>query len=210
VPKRDPAFKVPEIDVEVPDVMIHSTFSLFSSHTPEKFGLLAALAGTAELKDARVLTTTSVAHVADQRTRPSGCVEICFEPIPTKSLAKRLIVRFVAAGGVSRPLRGLWCACATSPPGPKLHKSWRCFYQLGASVQIRPSTHLYACHRATVDGRWRIVLERAGVTDAIEVVVADAGYWHQRQMEGVINKGIQVLIPPGAGKRRGTRPGWDG
>ena len=40
--------------------------------------------------------------------------------------------------------------------------------------------------------------------------VADAGYWHQRQMESVINKGIQVLIPPDAGKRRGTRPGWDG
>jgi len=32
-------------------------------------------------------------------------------------------------------------------------------------------------------------------------VVADAGYWHQRQMESVINKGIQVLIAPDAGKR---------
>jgi hypothetical protein len=53
-------------------------------------------------------------------------------------------------------------------------------------------------------------LERAGVTDAPAVVVADAGYWHQRQMESVINKGIQILIPPDAGKRRGTRPGWDG
>ena len=40
-----------------------------------------------------------------------------------------------------------------------------------------------------------------------EVVVADAGYWHQRQMESVINKGIQILIPPDAGKRRGTSPG---
>src|SRR5271165_3554762 len=53
-------------------------------------------------------------------------------------------------------------------------------------------------------------LERAGVTDAPAVVVADAGYWHQRQMESVINRGIQVLIPPDAGKRRGTRPGWTG
>jgi len=53
-------------------------------------------------------------------------------------------------------------------------------------------------------------LARAGVTDTVEVVVADAGYWHQKQMESVINKGIQVLIPPDAGKRRGTRPGWDG
>src|ERR1700674_746586 len=55
-----------------------------------------------------------------------------------------------------------------------------------------------------------IELEWAGVRDALEVVVADAGYWHQKQMEGVINKGIQILIPPDAGKRRGTRPGWDG
>ena len=53
-------------------------------------------------------------------------------------------------------------------------------------------------------------LERAGVADTPAVVVADAGYWHQKQMEGVINKGIQILIPPDAGKRRGTRPGWDG
>jgi transposase len=53
-------------------------------------------------------------------------------------------------------------------------------------------------------------LERAGVSDSVEVILADAGYWHQRQMESVINKGIQVLIPPDAGKRRGTRPGWDG
>ena len=29
-------------------------------------------------------------------------------------------------------------------------------------------------------------------------------------MEAVVNHGIQVLIPPDAGKRRGTRPGWDG
>ena len=26
----------------------------------------------------------------------------------------------------------------------------------------------------------------------------------------VVNNGIQVLIPPDAGKRDGTRPGWDG
>src|SRR5438477_10038070 len=53
-------------------------------------------------------------------------------------------------------------------------------------------------------------LERVGVSDTVEVVVADAGYWHQKQMESVINKGIQILIPPDAGKRRGPRPGWDG
>jgi transposase len=42
------------------------------------------------------------------------------------------------------------------------------------------------------------------------VVVADAGYWHKRQMENIVSRGIQVLIPPDAGLRQGTRPGWDG
>ena len=30
------------------------------------------------------------------------------------------------------------------------------------------------------------------------------------QMDAIISRGIQVLIPPDAGKRKGTRPGWDG
>jgi len=50
----------------------------------------------------------------------------------------------------------------------------------------------------------------AGVTDTPTVVVADAGYWHQDQMQAIIDRGIQVLVPPDAGKRRGPRPGWDG
>jgi hypothetical protein len=53
-------------------------------------------------------------------------------------------------------------------------------------------------------------LERVGVNVSPEVVVADAGYWHQAQMETIINRGIQVLVPPDASKRKGTRPGWDG
>jgi hypothetical protein len=52
----------------------------------------------------------------------------------------------------------------------------------------------------------RTELAAAGVTDALDVVVADAGYWHQKQIEAVIDRGIQVLIPPDAGKRRDTRP----
>jgi hypothetical protein len=40
-------------------------------------------------------------------------------------------------------------------------------------------------------------------------IIADPGYWHQRQMEHVINRGIQVLIPPDSGLRKGTRPGWN-
>ncbi len=53
-------------------------------------------------------------------------------------------------------------------------------------------------------------LTRAGVTDAPGVVVADAGYWHQVQMQAIVERGIQVLVPPDAGKRTTPRPGWDG
>ncbi len=53
-------------------------------------------------------------------------------------------------------------------------------------------------------------LEAAGLTDPPEVVLADAGYWHHDQMDAIVSRGIQVLVPPDAGKRKGTRPGWDG
>ena len=53
-------------------------------------------------------------------------------------------------------------------------------------------------------------LEAAGVSETPGVLLADAGYWHKEQMENVINRGVQVLIPPDAGKRKGTRPGWSG
>jgi transposase len=53
-------------------------------------------------------------------------------------------------------------------------------------------------------------LEAAGVTEALDVVLADAGYWHQKQMEDIVSRGTQVLIPPDSSKRKGTRPGWDG
>jgi transposase len=52
-------------------------------------------------------------------------------------------------------------------------------------------------------------LERAGA-ESPGVVIADAGYWHKRQMENVVSRGIQVLIPPDSGLRRSARPGWDG
>ena len=42
------------------------------------------------------------------------------------------------------------------------------------------------------------------------VVLADAGYWHQRQMQQIASEGIPVLVPPDAGLRRGERPGWTG
>jgi transposase len=53
-------------------------------------------------------------------------------------------------------------------------------------------------------------LGAVGVRERPMVVLADAGYWHQDQMEAIVDRGIQVLIPPDAGKRSGARPGWDG
>jgi hypothetical protein len=53
-------------------------------------------------------------------------------------------------------------------------------------------------------------LAEAGVTESPTTVLADAGYWHQVQMERVVSRGMQVIIPPDAGKRKGARPGWDG
>jgi transposase len=53
-------------------------------------------------------------------------------------------------------------------------------------------------------------LAQAGVTESPEVVVADAGYWHHEQIDRLAAGGIQVLIPPDAGKRKGARPGWRG
>jgi transposase len=43
-----------------------------------------------------------------------------------------------------------------------------------------------------------------------EVVLADAGYWHQRQIEQIASEGITVLVPPDGGLRKGARPGWTG
>jgi hypothetical protein len=51
---------------------------------------------------------------------------------------------------------------------------------------------------------------RAIELDDPNVVLADAGYWHQQQMEHLVDRGIQVLIPPDAKSRKGSRPGWDG
>jgi hypothetical protein len=53
-------------------------------------------------------------------------------------------------------------------------------------------------------------LRRAGIEQQPDVVLADAGYWHQVQMERLLGDGRTVLIPPDAKKRAGARPGWDG
>jgi transposase len=53
-------------------------------------------------------------------------------------------------------------------------------------------------------------LAHAGLPDTPEVAVADAGYWNERHMDELATRGIAVLIPPDAGKRKGERPGWTG
>jgi transposase len=53
-------------------------------------------------------------------------------------------------------------------------------------------------------------LAHAGVEETPEVLLADAGYWHSEQMANVVNRGIQVLIPPDTSRRRTTRRNWDG
>jgi transposase len=56
----------------------------------------------------------------------------------------------------------------------------------------------------------RSELQAAGVRDTPELVVADAGYWHQDQMDTITADGIAVLIPPDSTRRKNPRPGWTG
>ncbi len=65
--------------------------------------------------------------------------------------------------------------------------------------------HLEPMIRAACDE-----LAQAGVEQPPDIVLADAGYWHQVQMERLVSDGMNVLIPPDAKKRAGARPGWDG
>lgn len=52
-------------------------------------------------------------------------------------------------------------------------------------------------------------LEAIGISEKPGVALADAGYWHQVQMQNIAARGIQVLVPPDASKRTDTRPGWN-
>jgi transposase len=54
-------------------------------------------------------------------------------------------------------------------------------------------------------------LKQAGESEKPTVAVADAQYWNEQHMDDVTGEhGIQVLIPPDSGKRKGERPGWSG
>lgn len=78
---------------------------------------------------------------------------------------------------------------------------------LAAEVTIESPDfgHLEPMVKATVEE-----MEKVGVTEAPETVVADAGYWHKQQIEKIVaDKHIQVLIPPDSGLRKGARPGWN-
>ena len=81
--------------------------------------------------------------------------------------------------------------------------------QIVLAAEINPDSPDFGHLEPMIDAA-RSELAGAGITERPGVVVADAGYWHQAQMESLVSQGIQVLIPPDAGKRKGTRPGWDG
>lgn len=53
-------------------------------------------------------------------------------------------------------------------------------------------------------------LAKAGIAERPEVVLADAGYWHQVQMQEIISRGMRVLVPPDSRSRDGARVGWTG
>jgi len=53
-------------------------------------------------------------------------------------------------------------------------------------------------------------LAAAGIDEAPEVLLADAGYWHGEQMQRIADRGIEVLVPPDTGRRRTTRRNWEG
>jgi transposase len=72
------------------------------------------------------------------------------------------------------------------------------------SVQSPDFGHL----KPTLDAALR-ELKHAAVPDRPGVVLADAGYWHQQQIEAIVSDGIQVLVPPDGGLRTDIRPGWD-
>jgi hypothetical protein len=49
------------------------------------------------------------------------------------------------------------------------------------------------------------------VTDVPGAVLADAGYWHHEQVDQLrLEQSLQLLIPPDAGTRTTSRPGWNG
>ena len=82
---------------------------------------------------------------------------------------------------------------------PEGHLAW---FVIDAVAEM-DLTAFYAAYRADGHGR-------AAHDPAMMVALLLYTYWHHDQMDALASHGIQVLIPPDAGKRRGARPGWDG
>src|SRR3954449_9299319 len=60
-------------------------------------------------------------------------------------------------------------------------------------------------------GYWQQRQMQQIASEGIPVLVPpDAGYWHQPQMQQIASEVIPVLVPPYAGLRKGPRPGWTG
>ena len=53
-------------------------------------------------------------------------------------------------------------------------------------------------------------LHAAGVTDALGIVLADAGYWKNSAIEALSGQGLQPLVAPDADRRKEPRPGRRG
>jgi Transposase DDE domain len=53
-------------------------------------------------------------------------------------------------------------------------------------------------------------LENAGIDQRPRTVLADAGYWHRKQIEHLMADGFQVLVPPDSMVREDARPGREG
>jgi hypothetical protein len=77
------------------------------------------------------------------------------------------------------------------------------------AAEVMPTAPDFGHLESMLDAAQR-ELHAAGVTETPGVLLADVGYWHQQQMERIVDHGIAVLIPSDASKRRGARPGWDG
>ena len=79
---------------------------------------------------------------------------------------------------------------------------------VAAEIAVRSPDfgHLEAIAKATESELAKIGVGKPGV------MLADAGYWHQKQMEKIVSRGTQVLIPPDADRRKGGKPrkGWNG
>lgn len=53
-------------------------------------------------------------------------------------------------------------------------------------------------------------LEQTSVSERPQTILADAGYWHTKQIEKLRGDGFEVLVPPDSTLSKDARPGWEG